>query len=175
MPQCWLVSGQPTPLAALAQNAALTLKQEVDRGRQETTDDHLRNGAARFCHLAGLFLGDLLGVAIGVKTNVGGVGIAMLLLIFPARLYLHGKGLLPKETEAGVGFWGAMYIPVVVAMAANQNVVAALKGGPGRAASALGAVAVCWPRYRGALAHRTRQHLVHQRPATRRDLTAEQP
>ncbi|WP_025600239.1 malonate transporter subunit MadL [Burkholderia sp. WSM2230] len=95
-----------------------------------------------FCHLAGLFLGDLLGAAIGVKTNVGGVGIAMLLLIF-LRLYLHGKGLLPKETEAGVGFWGAMYIPVVVAMAANQNVVAALKGGPVALLSALGAVALC--------------------------------
>ena len=95
-----------------------------------------------FCHLAGLVLGDLLGVAIGVKTNVGGVGIAMLLLIF-LRLYLHKKGLLPKETEAGVGFWGAMYIPVVVAMAANQNVVAALKGGPVAVLSALGAAAVC--------------------------------
>jgi len=95
-----------------------------------------------FCHLAGLFLGDLLGVAIGVKTNVGGVGIAMLLLIF-LRLYLHKKGLLPKETEAGVGFWGAMYIPVVVAMAANQNVVAALKGGPVALLSAMGAAAVC--------------------------------
>ena len=95
-----------------------------------------------FCHLAGLFLGDLLGVAIGVKTNVGGVGIAMLLLIF-LRLYLHKKGLPPKETEAGVGFWGAMYIPVVVAMAANQNVVAALKGGPVALLSALGAAAVC--------------------------------
>ena len=82
------------------------------------------------------------GVAIGVKTNVGGVGIAMLLLIF-LRLYLHKKGLLPKETEAGVGFWGAMYIPVVVAMAANQNVVAALKGGPVALLSALGAAAVC--------------------------------
>ncbi|MGO4307162.1 malonate transporter subunit MadL [Cupriavidus sp. RAF12] len=81
------------------------------------------------CHLAGLFLGDLLGIAIGVKANVGGVGIAMLLLI-AIRLYLHNRGLLPKETEAGVGFWGAMYIPVVVAMAAQQNVVAALRGGP---------------------------------------------
>ncbi|HVS55472.1 MAG TPA: malonate transporter subunit MadL, partial [Casimicrobiaceae bacterium] len=30
-----------------------------------------------FCHLAGLFLGDLLGSLIGVKSNVGGVGIAM--------------------------------------------------------------------------------------------------
>jgi malonate transporter MadL subunit len=66
----------------------------------------------------------------------------MLLLIF-LRLYLHKKGWLPKETEAGVGFWGAMYIPVVVAMAANQNVVAALKGGPVALLSALGAAAVC--------------------------------
>ncbi|MBV8272541.1 MAG: malonate transporter subunit MadL [Cupriavidus sp.] len=81
------------------------------------------------CHLIGLYLGDLLGVAIGVKANVGGVGIAMLLLI-SIRLYLHDRGLMPRETEAGVGFWGAMYIPVVVAMAAQQNVVAALRGGP---------------------------------------------
>ncbi|AJY14184.1 malonate transporter subunit MadL [Burkholderia dolosa] len=95
-----------------------------------------------FCHLAGLFLGDLLGAAIGVKTNVGGVGIAMLLLIC-LRLWLHRRGWLPKETEAGVGFWGAMYIPVVVAMAANQNVVAALKGGPVALLAAVGAVAIC--------------------------------
>ncbi|BBA41726.1 MULTISPECIES: malonate transporter subunit MadL [Burkholderia] len=95
-----------------------------------------------FCHLAGLFLGDLLGSAIGVKTNVGGVGIAMLLLIC-LRLWLHRRGWLPKETEAGVGFWGAMYIPVVVAMAANQNVVAALKGGPVALLAAVAAVAIC--------------------------------
>jgi malonate transporter MadL subunit len=95
-----------------------------------------------FCHLMGLFLGELLGIAIGAKTNVGGVGIAMLLLII-LKIYLHKRGLMPKETEAGVGFWGAMYIPVVVAMAANQNVVAAIKGGPVAILSALGAVAIC--------------------------------
>ncbi|MDR3565024.1 MAG: malonate transporter subunit MadL [Negativicutes bacterium] len=81
------------------------------------------------CHLIGVYLGDLLGVAIGAKANVGGVGIAMLLLIF-VRLYMHKKNIMPQLTEAGVGYWGAMYIPVVVAMAAQQNVVAALKGGP---------------------------------------------
>ncbi|KVK85162.1 malonate transporter subunit MadL [Burkholderia sp. MSMB1498] len=95
-----------------------------------------------FCHLAGLFLGDLLGAVIGAKTNVGGVGIAMLLLI-GLKLHLHRRGWLPKETESGVAFWGAMYIPVVVAMAANQNVVAALKGGPVALLSAVGAAAVC--------------------------------
>lgn len=94
------------------------------------------------CHLIGLFLGDLLGAAIGVKSNVGGVGIAMLMLIC-LKMYLHEKGWMPKETEAGVGFWGAMYIPVVVAMAASQNVVAALKGGPVAVLSAIGAATAC--------------------------------
>lgn len=94
------------------------------------------------CHLVGLYLGDLLGAAIGVKSNVGGVGIAMLLLIF-LRLYLHDRGLMPKETEAGVGFWGAMYIPVVVAMAAQQNVVAALRGGPVALLAAILSAAAC--------------------------------
>jgi len=94
------------------------------------------------CHLLGIFLGDLLGQALGVKTNVGGVGIAMLLLIF-ARLYMARKDILPKLTELGVEYWGAMYIPVVVAMAAQQDVVAALRGGPVALLSALGAVALC--------------------------------
>jgi len=79
------------------------------------------------CHLLGIFLGDVLGLALGVKTNVGGVGIAMLLLIF-ARLYMQKTNRLPKLTELGVEYWGALYIPVVVAMAATQDVVAALRG-----------------------------------------------
>ena len=32
-------------------------------------------------------------------------------------------------TETGINFWSAMYIPIVVAMAAKQNVVAALSSG----------------------------------------------
>jgi len=94
------------------------------------------------CHLLGIFLGDLLGQALGVKTNVGGVGIAMLLLIF-ARIYMARKNVLPKLTELGVEYWGAMYIPVVVAMAAQQDVVAALRGGPVALLSALGAAGIC--------------------------------
>jgi malonate transporter MadL subunit len=91
------------------------------------------------CHLLGIFLGDLLGTLIGVKTNVGGVGIAMMLLIF-ARLYMHRRGLMPQTTELGVTFWGAMYIPVVVAMAAQQNVLTALRGGPVALLAAIGAL-----------------------------------
>src|SRR5437762_7943233 len=94
------------------------------------------------CHLLGIFLGDLLGQALGVKTNVGGVGIAMLLLIF-ARLYMAKKEILPKLTELGVEYWGALYIPVVVAMAAQQDMVAALRGGPVALLAAVTTVAVC--------------------------------
>jgi malonate transporter MadL subunit len=94
------------------------------------------------CHLLGIFLGDLLGKLIGVQTNVGGVGIAMMLLIF-ARMFMEPRGLMPKPTEAGVTFWAAIYIPVVVAMAAQQNVVAALRGGHVAILAALGAVLCC--------------------------------
>jgi malonate transporter MadL subunit len=94
------------------------------------------------CHLLGIFLGDLLGQLLGVKTNVGGVGIAMLLLIF-ARLYLQKTDRLPKLTELGVEYWGAIYIPVVVAMAAQQDMVAALRGGPVAVLSAIGAAGLC--------------------------------
>ncbi|CAM2760399.1 MULTISPECIES: malonate transporter subunit MadL [Janthinobacterium] len=94
------------------------------------------------CHLLGIFLGDLLGQLMGVKTNVGGVGIAMLLLIC-ARLYMQRRSWLPQMTERGVEYWGAMYIPVVVAMAAQQDVVAALRGGPVAVLAAIGSVLVC--------------------------------
>ena len=94
------------------------------------------------CHLLGVVLGDLLGAACGMKTNVGGVGIAMLLLIF-ARLYLHQRGWLCATSESGVHYWGALYIPVVVAMAMQQNVVAALRGGKVAVLAALGSVVIC--------------------------------
>ena len=38
-----------------------------------------------FCMLAGVFLGRLLGYLLGIDANVGGIGIAMLLLIFIAN------------------------------------------------------------------------------------------
>ncbi len=81
-----------------------------------------------FCTLAGVFAGDLLGKLIGVQANVGGVGIAMLMLIVLANLS-NKKLKLGVPTESGIGFWSAMYIPIVVAMAAKQNVIAAISGG----------------------------------------------
>ncbi|WP_201550223.1 malonate transporter subunit MadL [Psychrobacter fjordensis] len=80
------------------------------------------------CYLLGVFLGGLLGQILGVDANVGGVAIAMILLIIGKEL-LAKKGMLPKSTQFGVLYWAGMYIPIVVAMAAGQNVVAALSGG----------------------------------------------
>ena len=68
------------------------------------------------CHLLGIVLGDLLCIALGMNTNVGGVGIAMLPLI-SARIYLNSRGKRSETSEGGVHYWGALYIPVVVAMA----------------------------------------------------------
>jgi malonate transporter MadL subunit len=95
------------------------------------------------CTLLGGLLGDLLGVALGVKANVGGVGIAMMFLI-AARLWLMRHGILSHGLKTGVEFWGSFYIPIVVAMAAQQNVVAAAKGGPIVVIAGIGAVAVCF-------------------------------
>lgn len=81
-----------------------------------------------FCMLVGVFVGDVLGDLIGVQANVGGVGIAMLLLIVLSNLSSHRFKLNPM-TEKGIGFWSAMYIPIVVAMAAKQNVIAAVSSG----------------------------------------------
>jgi malonate transporter MadL subunit len=93
------------------------------------------------CLLAGLFLGDLLGTLIGVQANVGGVGLAMILLILLSD-GLRRRGRLTPVTEQGVLFWSAIYIPVVVAMAAKQNVIAAVKGGPAAILAGVGAVAL---------------------------------
>lgn len=93
------------------------------------------------CTLAGLFVGDLLGVLLGVPSNVGGVGIAMILLIFGGG-YLSKRGLLAGKTEQGIEFWSAIYIPIVVAMAAQQNVVGALSSGPMAILAGLAAVSL---------------------------------
>lgn len=81
-----------------------------------------------FCMLSGIYLGDLIGIMLGVEANVGGVGIAMLMLLILSNLS-HHKFHLSSPTESGINFWSAMYIPIVVAMAAKQNVIAAVSSG----------------------------------------------
>ena len=94
-----------------------------------------------FCMLVGIWTGDMLGHLIGVQANVGGVGIAMLLLIILSNLS-HHKFQIGSATENGVHFWSAMYIPIVVAMAAKQNVIAAVSSGWLAIVAGVAAVAV---------------------------------
>ena len=94
------------------------------------------------CSLLGALLGDLLGIALNVKSNVGGVGIAMIMLI-AARVWLLRRGLLHERVKFGIEFWATLYIPIVVAMAAIQNVAAAVSGGPIVVLAGIGSVAAC--------------------------------
>ena len=96
--------------------------------------------ALALCMLSGTIVGELLGVTLGVDANVGGVGFAMIMLIF-ATDWLRRKGKFPKASEQGILFWSAMYIPIVVAMASIQNVAAAITGGPMALLAGLGALA----------------------------------
>lgn len=80
------------------------------------------------CFIAGQITGELLGHLIGIDANTGGVGFAMLLLIL-ANQWLHRKKRFTAEMEKGILFWSNLYIPVIIAMAAIQNVKAALSGG----------------------------------------------
>jgi malonate transporter MadL subunit len=95
------------------------------------------------CTLVGISIGQILGNLIGVPANVGGVGIAMILLILTGS-YFHKRGLIDVKTEQGIEFWSAIYIPVVVAMAAKQNVFGALTGGPMAILAGIGAVAAAF-------------------------------
>ena len=80
------------------------------------------------CTLLGLILGKLLGHLFGIDANVGGIGIAMLLLMYFSSI-LKDKFAIGDMSEKGITFWSMIYIPIVVAMAAKQNVIGALDGG----------------------------------------------
>jgi malonate transporter MadL subunit len=110
---------------------------------EDVENDHFWGCASCDLHPARGYLGDLLGGLLGTKANVGGVGIAMLLLI-ASRQWLVRSGRFSHGLRLGVEFWGAIYIPIVVAMAAQQNVVAAVKGGPLVLLAGIGSVAICF-------------------------------
>ena len=82
-----------------------------------------------FCFLIGKLIGNYLGVLIGLKNDVGGVGFAMLLLMI-SYSYFKKKDVVKEMTTQGILFWSSMYIPIIVAMAATQNVKAAISQGP---------------------------------------------
>jgi malonate transporter MadL subunit len=81
-----------------------------------------------FSYLTGQLCGEYLGEFLGVKANVGGVGFAMIILLL-CKEWLQKKGWLDVEFEKGVDFWNKMYIPVIIAMSASQNVKVAVSSG----------------------------------------------
>jgi malonate transporter MadL subunit len=93
------------------------------------------------CLLIGMVIGEAVGLAIGVDANVGGVGIAMLLLVLASNSPMFRK-ITEGNAGAGIQFWSAMYIPIVIAMAARQNVAAATEGGLLALTAGIAAVAV---------------------------------
>ncbi len=80
------------------------------------------------CMLTGSFIGNVLGHVIGLGSDVGGVGFAMLLLIFVTNSKKIKK-ILPAGSMEGMKFWQNMFIPITIAMSASQNVYQALEGG----------------------------------------------
>ena len=81
-----------------------------------------------FCFLVGKITGTFLGSIIGLSGDIGGVGFSMFLLVF-INSYLKSKNINISKSENGILFWSTMYIPIVVAMSASQNVKAAMLGG----------------------------------------------
>ncbi len=91
------------------------------------------------CMIVGTGLSYLIGHLVGINANVGGVGIAMLLLVVIAR-HLMDRNQLSKLAQNSIQFWSMMYIPIVVAMCARQNVVATYNAGVLAFVAGLGAV-----------------------------------
>lgn len=80
------------------------------------------------CLILGMVIGEALGAALNVEANVGGVGIAMIFLVLASNSEKF-KSLTQDAAGSGIKFWSAMYIPIVVAMAARQDVAGATEGG----------------------------------------------
>lgn len=80
------------------------------------------------CMFVGELLGGILGQILGIHSNIGGVGFAMLLLLVITNSKWASRITTPKF-EQGINFWQSMYTPVVIAMAASQNVAQALSRG----------------------------------------------
>ena len=80
------------------------------------------------CLILGMLIGESIGVFLNVDANVGGVGIAMIFLVLTSNSEKF-KALTEGAAGSGIKFWSAMYIPIVVAMAARQDVAGATEGG----------------------------------------------
>lgn len=93
--------------------------------------------------IAGQFLGDLLGQWLGIDANVGGVGFGMLILLF-LKERLSARGYFREGVVDGIAFWNNMYVPIIVAMTATQNVKGAVSAGLLAVVVGIIPVAICF-------------------------------
>lgn len=80
------------------------------------------------CMLLGRYIGTLFGALIGIHADVGSVGFAIILLLFVTNSKRF-PFIKRQDFSQGMIFWRKMYMPVVVAMAASQNVYHMLTSG----------------------------------------------
>lgn len=78
--------------------------------------------------LFGQLMGEALGIALGIDANVGGVGFGMIIMI-ALKTWLTNKGWFRDGELQGIEFWNNMYVPIIVAMTATQNVRDAVSSG----------------------------------------------
>lgn len=95
------------------------------------------------CMVVGKLAGSCLGALMGTGTDIGGVGIAMVLLLL-AKTWMERHGGISDSVTKSIGFWRGMYIPVVVAMSCSQNVISALSEGLIAVLAGVAAVAAVW-------------------------------
>ena len=93
------------------------------------------------CMILGKYIGLLLGTLVGIDADVGGVGFAIILLVIVTNSKCFPFAQ-KKEFIDGVNFWKKMYMPVVVALAATQNVYRMLTSGMVAIVAGSAAVAV---------------------------------
>jgi len=93
--------------------------------------------------IGGQLLGEMLGEVLGIDANVGGVGFGMLILIVLKTL-LSKRGFFRDGESQGIEFWNNMYVPIIVAMTATQNVSAAVSAGMLAVMAGLLPVALCF-------------------------------
>ena len=93
------------------------------------------------CMILGKYIGLLLGTLVGIDADVGGVGFAIILLVIVTNSKFFPFAQ-KKEFKDGVNFWNQMYMPVVVALAATQNVYRMLTSGMVAIVAGSAAVAV---------------------------------
>ena len=94
------------------------------------------------CAFLGSLIGNVLGLLTGINSDIGGVGFSMLLLLLVTNSKMVNK-ILPENYSKGIDFWKEMFIPVIIAMSASQNVISALKNGWAAIVAGIGVVIIC--------------------------------